>query len=249
MKPIGQWAGAAYDLDCSISFHGTSCAWSYADNADDSSQIFLGWDLQNNGISLKAYSLPGLKAKRTGQSRLQLRRNCMGKLCVQQSSMADAFATFSENIESRVGGKELTVEIAAIDCVEPSLSRVKVYVTCRLTSFDSVTGIMTMEGLLDSDKVRKAITSLKELWALVLGLPPNFDSSAPLRSNGHRTIGVLYYFALKPGSRFPSERFYIPVKHYGTNDLEVARSLSKFLDTRGFQFADCSYLPAMQEIL
>ena len=218
-------------------------------DSDDSSQIFLAWDLQKHDASLKTYFLPNLRTKRTGQSKLELMQNCMDKLYIQQPSMADAFSAFSRYVRSRVGEDELTVEIAAIDCVESSASRVKVYARCRQTSFDSVSDIMTMSGLLDSEKMRTAISSLKDLWALVLGLPADFDTSAPLPYNGHRTAGILYYFEFKPGAKFPSVKIYIPVKHYGINDLEVAKGLSKFLAGRGNRFADSGYVEAMQQIL
>ena len=218
-------------------------------DGDDSSQIFLAWDLQKHGASLKAYFLPNLRTKQAGQSKLELMQNCMDKLCVQQPSMADAFSAFSKYVQSRVGEDALTVEIAAIDCVESSASRVKVYARCRQTAFDSVSDIITMSGLLDSENMRTAIASLKDLWALVLGLPADFDTSAPLPHNPHRTAGILYYFEFKPGAKLPTVKIYIPVKHYGINDLEVAKGLSKFLDRRGNRFADCGYVEAMQQIL
>ncbi|KAG7006649.1 4-O-dimethylallyl-L-tyrosine synthase [Physcia stellaris] len=217
-------------------------------DGDDSSQIFLAWDLQEHGASLKAYFLPNLRTKQTGQSKLKLMQSCMDKLCVQQPTMADAFSAFSDYVRARVGEDALTVEIAAIDCVESSASRVKVYARCRQTAFDSVRDVMTMSGLLDSENMRTAIASLKELWALVLGLPADFDPSAPLPHSQHRTAGILYYFEFKPGAKLPSVKVYIPVKHYGINDLEVAKGLSKFLAGRGNRFADCGYVEAMQQI-
>ena len=219
------------------------------DNSDDGSQIFLAWDLQKNGASLKSYFLPNLKAKQTGQSKMQVIQKCMDRLCISQPSMTEAFTAFSSYMGCRVGEDELSVEIAAVDCVKSSSSRFKIYVRCRQTTFDSVSDIMTMSGLLDSEKMQTAIASLRELWALVLGLPADFDTTVPLPSRGHRTAGILYYFEFKPGEGLPSVKVYIPVKHYGINDLEVAKGLSKFLDARGNRLADGGYIEAMQEIL
>lgn len=213
----------------------------------EGSQTFLAYDLKDEETSLKAYFIPSLKAKRTGKSKLQLIRTAMEDLSDKQPEMVSAFNVLARYIDSREERKRLEVEIVAIDCVRPSESRVKIYVRCRITSFDSVVDIMTMGGMLDSKPMRKTLASLKDLWSRVLGLDHGFSTSAPLKPRGHRTAGILYYFELKPGSALPSVKLYIPVKHYGVNDLEVAKGLSGFLEARGNGFIDADYLTALQQ--
>ncbi len=279
IEPIGHWAGTVFDplnmrvaRDCIrktqgalsglnqdwLKFFSKELVATGADNFDmqsnaDSdilgSQIFTAYDLGDEKTALKAYFIPTLKARLSGQSNYQLIRNTMNKLIVQQPSLANSFAVLSQWMESRQGENQIDAEIVAIDCVQPSKSRIKIYVRSRLTTFDSVVDVMTMDGLLNKDGTEKAVASLKDLWGRVLGLGPDFSVSAPLESRGHRTAGILYYFELKPGATLPSSKVYIPAKHYGVNDLEVARGLSGFLKARGNVLAEDNYLEALQKVL
>ena len=218
-------------------------------DGSEGSQMFLAYDLKENGkTTLKAYFIPTLKAMSLGKPKLHLVQTAMDELSDSQPQMRTAFNIVTEYVGSRSSEQQLETEIVAIDCVEPSASRVKIYVRCRLTSFDSVTDIMTMGGTLDTPSMQTALRSLKKLWGQVLGLDDDFSNSMSLLSNGHRTAGILYYFELKPGARLPSVKVYIPVKHYGINDLEVAKGLSSYLKSRGNGFADDDYLGAMQSM-
>lgn len=217
--------------------------------SSEMSQIFLAFDLQGEKAALKAYFLPLMKARQTSTSTLTVIRKTMNKLLVQESSMTSAFEALCQFLDNRQNENKIETEIVAIDCVEPSKSRVKIYVRCRLTTFDSVADIMTMNGVLDNKQNQLAMQELKELWGLVFGLGPKFSTSTPLQSAEHRTAGVLYYFELKPGQALPSPKVYIPVKHYGTSDFEIACGVSTFLAARAQGFACSSYLSVMQSIL
>lgn len=278
IEPIGHWAGTVFDPlnmraapDCirksQGALSGLNLDWlkfftkelvasdaedfdlrSSADSDILGSQIFTAYDLGDEKTALKAYFIPTLKAKLNGQSNFQLIRSSMDKLIIQQPSLASSFAVLSQWLDSRQDEHRLDAEIVAIDCVQSSKSRIKIYVRSRLTSFDSVADVMTMGGLLANEGTPKALASLKELWGLVLGLQPDFSTSAPLESRGHRTAGILYYFELKPGAALPTSKVYIPAKHYGVNDLEVARGLSGFLKARGNVFANDDYLEGVQKV-
>ncbi|MCJ1470337.1 hypothetical protein MMC07_008982 [Pseudocyphellaria aurata] len=279
IEPIGPWAGTTFDplnmlaaTDCirksQGALSGLNLEWlkffsqeliaSDAENFDLrssansdilGSQMFTAYDLGDEKTTLKAYFIPTLKAKLAGQSNFQLIRSSMDKLIIQQPSLASSFAVLSQWLDSRQDEDRIDAEIVAIDCVQSSKSRIKIYVRSRLTSFDSVTDVMTMGGLLENEGTSKALASLKELWGLVLGLRPDFSTSAPLESSGHRTAGILYYFELKPGADLPTSKVYIPAKHYGVNDLEVARGLSGFLKARGNGFANDDYFEGVQKVL
>lgn len=272
IEPIGHWAGTVFDplniraaTDCirksSSALSGLNIDWlkffskelvasdadefdlrSSADSDILGSQIFTAYDLGEEKTALKAYFVPTLKARLSKQSNLQLIQNSMNRLIVQYPSLATSYAVLSQWLESPQDEHHLGAEIVAINCVQTVQSRIKIYVRSRLTSFDSVADVMTMGGLLENEETKKALASLKELWGLVQGLNPDFSTSTALESRGHRTAGILYYFELKPGAALPSSKVYIPAKHYGVNDFEVARGLSGFLKARGNVFANNEYL-------
>lgn len=276
IEPIGHWAGTVFDplnmraaRDCirksQPALSGLNLDWlkffskelvatdtdnfdiySNADSDILGTQVFTAYDLGDEKTALKAYFIPTLKATLTGQSNFQLIRRTISKLIIQQPSLAKSFAVLSDWMDSR---QDIKGEILAIDCVNPSKSRIKIYIRSRETSFDSVADVMTMGGLLTKDGTDKALASLKDLWGRVLSLGSGFSTSASLESRGHRTAGILYYFELKPGASLPTSKVYIPAKHYGINDLEVARGLSGFLKARGNVFAEDDYLEALQKVL
>ena len=62
----------------------------------------------------------------------------------------------------------------------------------------------------------------------MLSLGSDFSISISLKSRGHRTIRILYYFKFKPGVFLPTSKVYILAKHYGINDLEITQGLSRF---------------------
>ena len=107
--------------------------------------------------------------------------------------MAKLFAIFLYRIDSR---QDIKGEILAIDCVDSSKLRIKIYIRSRETFIDSIADLMTMGGLLTKDGTDKAFTSLKDLWSHIFSLGLDFSSSAPLELRGYKTVRILYYLSL-----------------------------------------------------
>lgn len=83
----------------------------------------------------------------------------------------------------------------------------------------------------------------------MLSLDPEFSISEPLHAMNHRTSGVLYYFEFLPQQLLPQPKVYIPVEHYGKNDLEIAKGLSAWLIQHNNALYGGSYVKALKEIL
>lgn len=213
------------------------------------SQTFMAFDLNDSGAMLKAYFIPNLKAIETGQSKIKLVRESLKKLDCQHLPMFGAVELLSKFIDSRPANQPLELEIVGIDCVSLATSRIKIYVRSRLTSFESVVDIMTLGGTLKDPGTEAGLAEVKELWRLVLSLDPEFSISEPLHTMNHRTAGVLYYFEFLPQQRLPQPKVYIPVKHYGKNDFEIANGLSAWLVQRKKALYGSSYVQALKEIL
>lgn len=211
------------------------------------SQIFLAFDLLDEKIMLKVYFLPTLRAIETGQCKLAMVEKAISTLSPHGQSLSGAFSLVCEYIRSLKVGNRPEIEILAVDCVNPALARVKVYLRSRETSFGSVVSMMTLGGRL-KELSKEGFASLEELWRLVLSLDPTISSSEPLHLNKRRTAGVLYYFELQPSRSYPKPKVYIPVKHYGKNDLEVANGLSTYLKSKGKRLNDMDYRDALQRL-
>ena len=211
------------------------------------SQIFLAFDLKDESTMPKVYFVPTLKAEITNESRFSIVASSMAKLALSYPTLQDQFSMVSDYLHTFPTVSRPEVEIVAIDCVDPSFSRIKVYLRSRQTSFDSVIDMLSLGGRVKMD-LEKGLSELEELWRLVLGLDEGFDKSQPLHFESHRTSGVLYYVELGVGRKRPKTKLYIPAKHYARNDYQVAFGLSTFLKARGKRLADGAYLEGAMQL-
>lgn len=208
------------------------------------SRIFLGYDILGEGVTFKAYFMPAFKALSEGISKRSLIEQTIGSLPGYCEEKFQAFKILENFLDSTEIGSKLTPEIVAIDCVAPSDSRIKIYVRDRSTSFVHVRRIMTLSECEDPG-MEQMLQKLKSLWALVLGLEADFDEAAELPGKNHRTAGILYYFEIRPGRSRPTTKVYIPVRHYGENDLDIARGVVAFRSTQGQYSHQNEYLEAL----
>lgn len=191
----------------------------------------MAFELREDGVDVKAYFIP-VKAIQTVQSPLTVVGQGIRSLEneTMQFPALDRlinFMTFDPH------GSLFSIVGLAIDCVEPIKSRLKFYVRSPRTSFDSVSYILTMGGKLGYLYTESVLQELRELWWMVLGLDENFSTAEELPVRDHETSGILYNFDIKPGNDMPESKAYIPVKHYGRNDLEIAQALGMFAKKQG----------------
>jgi DMATS type aromatic prenyltransferase len=219
-----------------------------AQNTDHRSQFFAAFDLESAKMVSKAYFLPVLKSTVTKKSTTTLVKDAVFALAQSQPAMLKAAEMLFQFIESRPAAEQVKVEIVGIDCLEPSRSRIKVYVRSLPTAFQDVRSMMTLDGQLASPD-QEGQENLKELWDLVLALDPKVSETEPLRANQHRTAGTLYYFELRPDRAYPQSKVYIPVRHYGQNDAQIARGLSTFLEKHFTKSNTQSYAETLQTLL
>jgi DMATS type aromatic prenyltransferase len=208
------------------------------------SQQFLGFDLTNHEVALKAYFLPQRRALQSGTSALDLINSSMKQITYFDSGLENAWKVTLEylSLDSTV---HLETEIIAIDCAETRKSRIKIYFRTRDTSLSSVLSVMTLGGRLPALSPEHEF-SLRELWRSVLDLRSDEQN---VHKASHRTAGILYYLEFRFGTRLPKPKLYIPVRHYSTNDYRIARGLSEYLGKRGKGFKNgTTYLQGVQRI-
>ncbi|KAL1599503.1 hypothetical protein SLS60_007306 [Paraconiothyrium brasiliense] len=208
------------------------------------SQQFLGFDLKNHEVALKAYFLPQRRVLQSGLSTLDLTKSTMKQITFFDSELENAMKVMLDylSLDSTV---HLETEIIAIDCAEARKSRIKIYFRTRNTSLSSVLDVMTLGGRLPALSPENE-RSLRELWISVLNLR---SDEQKLRSVSHRTAGILYYMEFRLDTHFPKPKLYIPVRHYGINDYRIAHGLSQFLEKRGKGFANgTTYLQGVQRL-
>ena len=210
------------------------------------SRIFFAFDLAEGNMMLKAYFFPLFKAALTGKSNLAVIADAIASLPGHPSF--PAFVVLQDYLTTTEAGSMLEVEILSIDCGEPAKSRLKVYVRSRATSFRSVRVTMTLGGLLDEPGHERGFQELLHLWKLVLGKKKDFYESDDLPHVSHRTAGILYYFDFRAGQGLPEAKVYLPVRHYGQNDLGIALGLKTYLESRDQGILAFQYVEALRSI-
>ncbi|KAG6324390.1 hypothetical protein E4U22_002134 [Claviceps purpurea] len=203
------------------------------DMTDHLSQEFIAFDLDKDSMTVKYYFLPTLKSLACGKTNLELMEESILSLPEADEAVRSSLKVLTTYIRAYPQDEQPQAEIFAVDCVNPANSRLKIYVRSRKTTFDSMLEMMTLGGQ-TPDLTQDAIDSLRELWCACFALPNNPSvTSKPLRSKEHRTGGLLYYFELRPGAALPTSKVYLPVRHYGKTDDQIARGLSSYLSKRG----------------
>ena len=210
------------------------------------SQSFMAFDLLEKTIVVKQYYLPAWRALAEKKTNFAVVEEAIINVPTLGNSLLSSFSVFTNYIESFPEEKRPVVEIAAIDCLDPLKSRIKVYVRSRSTTLQSVLDILTIGN--KAPKSSDEEQSLRELWHSVFGLDQEQSDETPLSQKDHRTSGILYYFEFKSGAPIPKTKVYLPVRHYAQNDDQVARGLSGFLDRRGKKLATGPYLEGVQTL-
>ncbi|KAJ4854539.1 tryptophan dimethylallyltransferase domain-containing protein [Trichoderma breve] len=108
------------------------------------SQCFIAFDLLEKGMVVKQYYLPGQTAVREGSSNWNIIKHATRKLSGPAVSLLASFDVLVSFIESLPAESRATVEILAIDCLEPIKSRLKVYIRTVDTTFHSVLHMLTL---------------------------------------------------------------------------------------------------------
>lgn len=211
------------------------------------SSFFLAFEFKNHMSMVKAYALPLAKAMQTSQSVSAVILDALNGLA-QDTTTWPTIPQFSSFLETRSKELQLKPLFVAFDCVAPSRSRLKVYARSSDTSFASVEVIMSMFD--EQQNTTQGLAALRVLWQLTLGLDQNFCSDQHLPLRNHYTAGILYCFQIRPGNTKISPKVYIPVKHYGRNDMDIAQGLAAYFRDRNRCHEQIvqRYLQALQEI-
>ena len=212
------------------------------------SRTFVAFEFGKDALMLKAYFLPTFKAADLGQSAWDIIRWAIQDLPDYSHSAFSALSILRNFMVASPQGPGLQAEIFAIDCVIPIRSRLKIYMRSRSTCFDSVREIMTLGGALDGSSLKTGLDELLKLWKLVVSQRKEFSTAEELRQKDHRTAGILYYFDIKSGTALPGVKVYIPVRHYGQNDLAIAKGLSEYLKSREQDSIAGKYIEALKEM-
>lgn len=193
-----------------------------------SSRIFYAFDLTEDGITSKAYFFPGFKAKATGQTNLTIISQAIRTAPYCAPERLEALAVFQEFVTDSLT-PALEMDMLAIDLIDPTASRLKIYFRNRETSFSSVRRTMTLGNRIAAPDLIHGLRNLKLLWDALLERERWSDDDESLPTVDHRTAGILYNVEFCLGNAVPKVKIYIPVRHYANSDRKIICRLGDYL--------------------
>lgn len=115
--------------------------------------------MNGNAIEVKAYFFPTLKALATGRSPESIVWDAVAGLSIFSKAL-EPLKRYLDGISSL---RRPTVEMIAIDCVDPESSRIKVYVQTSGTSLNHVRDMYLLGGKIASEKNLKAMEAIEAM--------------------------------------------------------------------------------------
>ena len=212
------------------------------------SRCFLAIEFNESEVMVKAYFFPTFKAVRVNQCPWTMISKSISNMPGYTSLMLRSLSTFETFLRGSPEGLNLVPEILAIDCGPPAVSRMKIYMRSRSTTFETVRRVMTLNGALREPGLEKGLYELYVLWTLVFWHGRQVAPEAGLQSVEHRTAGILYYFNLSQGGQPPSVKVYLLVRHYGYSDCNVVQGVLTYLRSRGRPCSATEYCEALTAI-
>ena len=206
------------------------------------SSIFFALELNLGEPIIKAYLIP-VVAEQTQQSRLSVLSKSLGRY----SSGLFAYPMLEDYIVQKQSHDPIQFVGLAVDCIDPAVARLRIYVRSQHTSFNAALSILTLDRKIPI-WTNESIAHLWNLWKLVLGLPREHSMDDTLDQVNHETSGMLYNFDIQPHKTWPDSKIYIPVKHYGKSDRKVAEGLVAFFREHGLIEQTGRYVRAIERL-
>ncbi|PWY69061.1 aromatic prenyltransferase [Aspergillus heteromorphus CBS 117.55] len=221
------WALHALTPDEQDSLKGAAPEYS-----DRRSQGMFGFDVRDDAISVKGYTLPMPKCQVTGQSVASLHRESIRQLGSMLDYYSAAFPLMDAYMEE-TGGYERSA-FFSWDCTAPAQSRLKFYGYEIEVTWAKMEELWTLGGRVQSPTRARGLEYLQELWE-VMELPSgprpvteDFNAGAT-----PRRTPIVYNHEIRAGDPVPITKLYLPV--HGENDGRVVRAVARFLQRIGLE--------------
>lgn len=196
--------------------------------------VFFAFDLKGEKCSLKAYVFPILKHLATGLSTKQLVFDQIRSL----QPYGDAFAVPAAKLERFMDTYAVgcTAEMIAVDCIDPSKARFKVYGRVKSNSKSVIRDVMTLGGAQTDDISLKGVEQALKIWHLLLdekdGLA--YDQAKAPRDLQHQHIGICFVFELRPWEERIGVKAHTPWCQTNKSDLHAVGNFTEALSILGW---------------
>jgi tryptophan 4-dimethylallyltransferase len=194
----------------------------------------LALDLKGDEFMVKTYIYPALKAAVTGRSIQDLMFDSIHRLSERYPSIQAPLLALNEYVESRGADSTASPRLLSCDLIDPSKSRIKIYLLERMVSLPAMEDLWTLGGRRTDSSILAGLQMLRELWEL-LRIPPGLRSYPepylPLGTIPNELLPSMANYTLHHDDALPEPQVYFNV--FGMNDMEVADALTTFFERQG----------------
>ncbi|PVH78392.1 aromatic prenyltransferase [Cadophora sp. DSE1049] len=199
---------------------------------------FLAFDLPSEefGPILKAYLFPHRRSLMTAKSTTQCIIDSTKKLHSPKISLLPALSHIESflnakhstteqvsdsKVISNLGGEEhgKSIEMMAIDCINPSKARIKLYVKENIASFENVKNIYTLGGRRSSAEIDEGLKAFEKFWVAL------FDDTENMKL---KPAFLFLGLEIVPGVEMPEVKLYIPAWTCPFGDGEITSRLAGY---------------------
>lgn len=210
---------------------------------------FLAFDLNDGEIETKAYFFPHIRAFQMGISRGELVINTVKGFNGNGIDMNPGLAVFEDYLSSGGPVTHANVEMLAIDCIDPTKARAKIYVNSYRNTFNKIKDLYTMGGRINDKATRKSLDGLRDLWRLLYDMPEEGFEDMELPNIQHPRSCFVTGYEFKSGSATPVTKLYFPLWHYAKTDAQVSEALSAFFQKQKWNKIAQSYGKDVSNVL
>ncbi|MAD85006.1 MAG: hypothetical protein CL912_18765 [Deltaproteobacteria bacterium] len=205
---------------------------------------FLAFDLPAEDFApiLKAYLFPHRRALMSGKTTTQCIIDSVKRLHLPEISVLSALShiesflnskhsTTEQALDSKVisnlGGEEhgKSIEMMAIDCIDPYKARIKLYVKENVASFENVKTIYTLGGRRSGAEIDKGLGAFEKFWVALFGDMENTELEPAFLFLGLEVI---------PGVEMPEVKLYVPAWTCRFGDGEITSRLASYFKSEGW---------------
>ncbi|EFQ32811.1 aromatic prenyltransferase [Colletotrichum graminicola M1.001] len=201
-------------------------------------QLFLAYDMIRSKRMLKAYLFPVLKHFATGATTSDLVFDLIPKL----QPFGDKLAMPARKLQKYLATckEPCLVEMMAIDCVDPSKARVKVYARTTSNSKSVLADVFTLGGTQTDEATLKGVEAAEKVWHLLLdepqGMAPDQRKDARDMKNLHK--GICFAFELKQGVERIDIKAHLPWGQTARSDFQTIENFAQVLRNVGLDSAE-----------
>lgn len=210
---------------------------------------FVAFDLNDGEIETKAYFFPHIKAYSMGITQGKLIIDTVRGMNSDICDMNPGLDAFEEYLNSGGPVSHKNAEMLAIDCIDTTKARAKIYLNSYNNSFNQIKDIYTMGGRIKDQAIIDSLKPLKELWRIIFNMPEKDFEDIKLPNIQHPRSCFVTGFEFKSGSALPVTKIYFPMWHYAANDTQMSKALSEFFAKQKWNEMAKSYQSDVEEIL